>query len=85
MYRTALEVIFWLSFPFPGLLFLDQSPHFFLLFFARDFVFALPENGHEVVHDGVLPTGRLQLQQDPLLLAAGVFGLVDVVPAIRPT
>ena len=47
-----------------------------------DLVLALPEDGHVVIDDGVLRSRWLQLEQDPLLLAAGVLSLVDVAPAV---
>ena len=47
-----------------------------------DLVLALPEDGHVVVDDGVLGARRLELEEDPLLLAAGVLGLVDIAPAV---
>ncbi len=45
-------------------------------------VLAGSEDGHVVVDDGVLRSGRTQLQQDPSLFGASEFGLVDIVPAI---
>ena len=47
-----------------------------------DLVLAGSEDGHVVVDDGVLRSGRTQLQHDPSFFGASEFGFVDVVPAI---
>jgi len=46
-------------------------------------VLARSEDGHVVVHDGVLVAGGLQPQHNPLLLLTGKLCFVDVVPAVR--
>ena len=47
-----------------------------------DLVLAGPEDGHVVVDDGVLRSGRTQLKQDSSFFGASKLGLVNIIPAI---
>ncbi len=47
-----------------------------------DLVLAGPEDGHVVVDDGVLRSGRTQLQHDPSFFGASKFRFVHIVPTI---
>lgn len=63
-----------------GLLSLHLQP----LFQVSDLL-VLPgsKDGDEVVNDGIFRAGRLQLEQDPLLLLAGIVCFVNIVPTVR--
>ena len=47
-----------------------------------DLVLSGPEDGHVVVDDGVLRSGRTQLQHDSSFFGASKLGLVNIIPAI---